>query len=570
MRCSRVALSLLLAVLGGAVIALGPADSRKGMAADTGEQSPGYVETSDWADQNEVTTDWCDDHATDGGEPETDTIEPASTDAELASDELASDEGKQDECDYGYYDDEYTYEYDGYEYDGYGDKYGYDETTYSDDESYAYDYEDAYTAKSDEYAEPTESSVESNEYDYSYDYESDYGYGYDDSSEYAEETATDVSASEDDGYGDEYSYDYDDYESDYSHGYGYEDSYADDSSEAAEEPAAEVESTDEDYSYEYDNYGDEYSYDYDEYKSDYDYGYEDSYVDDSSEAAEETVAEADSSDDYSTEYDNYREQYSYDYEYDRCQSNDNYGSEYSYEYDEYGEDYSYEDEYAGEYGYEYSNPEPKYGSADFSSQVQPENEADLFDWLPGDLLTLSDQELLRSMERKIEEPSESRQAVLSHHLDCLGEMAFDFISRFEEVSGIETLDLADDLPATAAVLAAYRLFELGSLDLDESVAVLQRSLQDLSGVWVEEIRTITDSVYDLQPIEIDTGLLEGRAAGDAVLGVVAAWAQRSAGAYGGALLGMAQQIPGPIWTDPAENRFAGRMLDRVSVSRPSL
>ncbi|MEE8451137.1 MAG: hypothetical protein V3R99_04450, partial [Thermoguttaceae bacterium] len=211
-----------------------------------------------------------------------------------------------------------------------------------------------------------------------------------------------------------------------------------------------------------------------------------------------------------------------------------------------------------------------YGSAGLSNTVIPENEVDLFDWLPGELLTTSDQDFLRSMERQVEEPSVVRRAALTDHLECLGELAFDFITRFEEVTGFETLDLADDLPAAAAMLATYRLFELGSLDLDESVAVLQRGLQDLSERWVEEIRKITDAVYNLQPIEDDISRMGGSAADDAVLGVVTTWAHRSLGSFGGALGCLAQQIPGPIWTDPAEDNFVGRALDRIIISRQPL
>ena len=69
MRCSRITLSLLLAVLGGAAIALGPAHGPRGMAADYGLQQPYCVDTLHRADESENATDGRDQNATNGEQP---------------------------------------------------------------------------------------------------------------------------------------------------------------------------------------------------------------------------------------------------------------------------------------------------------------------------------------------------------------------------------------------------------------------------------------------------------------------------------------------------------------------
>jgi len=401
MRCSRVALSLLLALFGGAVIALGPADGQQGVAADISPEQASYTDTWERADQGQGMADPQDDFAMDSEETWTndpchsdavceegasaaywqdDQFEYAYDDKEDAEEETEEDKDTYDyadcEAEYAEYyadqddadlgsevsdaeDEEYSYEYSEYESE-YADYYGdgcleedgqvaedtqTDTDTSEDNYSYEYDYEDAYAGQSD---------TDASEEDYTYDYDrSEYSY----EDEYADEAETE--ASEED-----YSYDYDQYD------YNYEDEYADE---------AETEASEEDYSYDYDeydyNYEDEYadeaeteaseedySYDYDQY----DYNYEDEYADEAeTEASEE---------DYSYDYDEY--EYNYEDEYADEPETETSDEDYSYDYDEY--EYNYEDEYADEpeteaseedYSYEYdeyghSGYESDYGEAD--------------------------------------------------------------------------------------------------------------------------------------------------------------------------------------------------------------
>src|SRR4030042_3365420 len=132
-RCSRVAWSLLLAALGGAMMALGLADGRQGVAADFGPEQPTCVDTLNRADDFQEASHWSDACATDGEQPRTENSyesyapckdETAATGTE--EDQFESRYGNQENADD---------EYDEYE------------------SNYGYKYEDASTGESDEAVE---------------------------------------------------------------------------------------------------------------------------------------------------------------------------------------------------------------------------------------------------------------------------------------------------------------------------------------------------------------------------------------------------------------------------------
>ena len=82
MKCSRVALSLLMAALGGAVIALGPSEGRGTSAADFGPQPPPCMDSLGYENQYQGATDWRDIETTEpnyGEYRQEEQVEPAST-----------------------------------------------------------------------------------------------------------------------------------------------------------------------------------------------------------------------------------------------------------------------------------------------------------------------------------------------------------------------------------------------------------------------------------------------------------------------------------------------------------
>jgi hypothetical protein len=259
----------------------------------------------------------------------------------------------------------------------------------------------------------------------------------------------------------------------------------------------------------------------------------------SAQAVEPQVAESSSPYEYG---DGMEGEYGYEYQYPQ--------EEYGYSaYDEgmdtaaapakvdYEAEYAFDSRYEGEPGelidyaqwkttedYDYADPYDYYGEdrstleqpspaarPDDGQQKRPEGEKtagrtddsqgvesglELFAGRPGDLLTPADQEVLQTLETLCEEPSGARRSVLNDYLEGLGFEALDFAVRFEDVTGIETLGLADDLPGTAALLGCFRLLEQGVLGMDESVDLLRRTLRRPSLDWIEGVREITAGAYE--------------------------------------------------------------------------
>ncbi len=125
-----------------------------------------------------------------------------------------------------------------------------------------------------------------------------------------------------------------------------------------------------------------------------------------------------------------------------------------------------------------------------------DNGLELFGAMPASLLTNSDRDLLRTLERLSEEPSGVRRAVLNYYLESLDSSSFEFVYDFEIGSGIEVLSLSDDVTGAAAFLAAYRLMERGELGPNEAADLLHRSLDNRSAGWREEVRAITANAYE--------------------------------------------------------------------------
>jgi hypothetical protein len=188
---------------------------------------------------------------------------------------------------------------------------------------------------------------------------------------------------------------------------------------------------------------------------------------------------------------------------DYSQWNESYGYEYAEPYEYYSENRSrileaYEAEKNGENGPGYDEPQEGSPTTEELRDVQTpvESGLELFGWRPSDLLVPPDQQVLRNLETLCEEPSGTRRSVLNDYLEGMGYEAIDFASRFEDVTGIEALSLADDLPGTAAFLACFRLVEQGELGMDEAVDLLRRTLERPSLDWIEGVRAITAGAFD--------------------------------------------------------------------------
>jgi len=321
-----------------------------------------------------------------------------------------------------------------------------------------------------------------------------------------------------------------------------------------------------DYEFDYcrDAYEDEepvedYTYDSEDYDSE-DYSSEDYDFEDYS--SEDYDSEDYGSEDYDYEDYGYED---YDYE--------NYGYE-DYDYENYGyEDYGSEDygcEYAeqedgqsdesGDYGeYQYAENEETYGEYDYEAaygnwEYEEENycegadgdvfeyETDSYDvesdcklsaWLPSELLTWDDENIVRTLHRLAEEPWDVRRAVLSEYVESQGWEAIEFLSRFADIAGIDAFGLADDVVSASAMLGAFRLVELGEFDVDDGATMLVGALEDLSEAWIDEVTEITCE---------DAEELDGSASGWKVVNVVLDLTADSLNGVGEAFCGMSRRI----------------------------
>lgn len=226
--------------------------------------------------------------------------------------------------------------------------------------------------------------------------------------------------------------------------------------------------------------------------------------------------------------------------------------------------------------YESADPEPgfasKYGWCDDSWSYGKPSEAaapeaasdeageaaasglEVFAWLPGDLLTDADEELLRTLARLCEDPAAVRRAAMSDYLEGLGWEATDLAERFEDATGIEVLGLADDLPGAAAFLGCYRLLEQDELGTDEAADLLRRTLPRLSEEWTRGVASITsdaferdDAIEGENPSNADAPADDGLTGLRPSLGAVAGAAARSVADLGGVIGQWAEALKGADW-----------------------
>ena len=203
-------------------------------------------------------------------------------------------------------------------------------------------------------------------------------------------------------------------------------------------------------------------------------------------------------------------EYGYGYEYSYPQEKYGYSPEVSNVDNEvepakvdYEAEYDFDSRYEGEpgeliddsqwkesYAYDYAEPYDCYGENRSTAQLRAESGLELFAQHPNELLLSSDLELVQTLETLCEEPSGARRSVLNDYLEGLGFVAIDFAARFEDVTGMEMLSLADDLPGAAAFLGCFRLVEQGALGMDEAVDLLRRTLTRPSPTWIEGVREI--------------------------------------------------------------------------------
>ena len=195
------------------------------------------------------------------------------------------------------------------------------------------------------------------------------------------------------------------------------------------------------------------------------------------------------------------------------------------------------------------------GGADATApaEVGEESGIELFGWTPAELLTWSDQQLLRTLETLCEEPASVRRATLNDYLTSLGTEALEFASQFEDTTGIEVAGLAEDLPGAAALLATYRLIERGEVGTSEGVDLLRRSLHDLSPSWIEGVRAMTADAFENRddPCDLMSAVDASPVSnGDELSPVVSAMislATNSLAGVGAAVLDFSQAVVGVDW-----------------------
>jgi hypothetical protein len=468
--------------------------------------------------------------------------------------------------------------------------------------------------EADDRHEDTDDEYDDSEYEYGYDfaeqYQGDYAYddededeledayddAYDDADQYEEEDAYDDENEDTYDYANEYededAYEYEDeeaydYEDEYE--YDFEAEYAGHRSDAAEEaqPAADESETGN-----VDEVDDSYdSYDEDQWESEYDayqYDYEDEFMED------ELLYEDEPDDDlepseyedrvprYEAEIDGQLEEepgeglesdgqepYGYDW----------IDAEYEYyEYEFYGEDtqpVTVADDKSEADGSESAEAD---GGATWQPECQdmPPSGLELFARHPAELLVAEDQQVLQALAAKWEESPSARRAAFHNYLEGLGLEAIDFSSRFEEVTGIEVLGLADDLPGAAAFLGAFRLAEQGELGMNEAVNLSERSLKRLSWSWIQGVDQITaeglEDRYGPQD-EAEVGVSDwsgATAIENPVVDVMVSLASRSVAGVSGSVRSVARRLAELDWPSLSPAPVEGQAASHINSREESI
>jgi hypothetical protein len=197
----------------------------------------------------------------------------------------------------------------------------------------------------------------------------------------------------------------------------------------------------------------------------------------------------------------------------------------------------------------------RYGEAvspSVTEQSSPRSEGELFARQPGELLSSSDQQLLRTLQALGEEAADSRCGTVSDYLHGLGQEAAEFSSRFENATGLDSASLGDNLPGLAAFLASYRLVQQGKSTIDEAIQSLHQGLENRSQSWADRVRELTTGATD------ETGNATGNgnsqpSQGDTtsnavpVMGTVAKAAVQTLSDFGAAVWSLACQMASTDW-----------------------
>ena len=597
MRCSRVALSLLLAVLGCAVIALNPADGRRGVAADIGPAPSSSLGLEGVPDESNGAYDWGqDEYGYVHTSPQSETGEGQQEDDWTATDqgEYTGDDASEQAYDF---EDEYG-----------DDDYLYTDDTAADPKEYVYNDDE----------DPDDQTAD----DEQVDDESDNEVGDQMDDEYDDE----VDDQQDDVYDDGMNEDDGDFSGDYSNDEADDEYFTTPGGgldvQRDDDPDGDIHDTDDEVIY--DEYDDEMDDQIDDETSDQvDDGMDDETNDGTEDEIDEEVYDEmngevnDNADDSDEEMDDQTadegEGYSYQYAYpdeqygysetaekdcqpiiepadetEAGQSDYSYDDEYGYT-DDYYDDWTEtaneaegawtaDDQEAAETDVQSNPTECDYGqyecwdgeSSDVSDEdldaestdceydepfdfygecynVEPlpatgKQGLELFAWQPADLLLSTDRDLLQSLERLCEEPSGVRRAELNEYIESLGMEAIDFATRFEDATGTEVLGLVDDLPGCAAFLGSFRLLEKGELDVEEAIGVLRKSLAGLSRQWIEGVSEITSHAFDVTP-EDQFRTTSGRP----LFGTVISLAAESLDDLGGAICRLSRRLDELKW-----------------------
>ncbi len=589
MKCSRVALSLLMAAFGGAVIALGPTEGRGTSAADFGPQPPPCMDSLGYENQYQGATDWRDIDAAEPhyGEYRQEEQEERASTHEAYRSNFEGEEPTTDSAgdssgmtpDSGATTDGTTT--DGTT-DGTSDPADASGTTGDDRVSDGMDGSDP--AATDEATEEATDEAEEQDEDASHHYgcepaQSPYGYGYD-------YYRNGQSGSD---YSNQYEYSYP------TEKYGYWDTVteADAANQQAENPQADQY----EYDYTHDDFrvGDPDFVPYvpsdfatdvapsepeqaEENASDSMSGVEgEGYDANSGNRAEEPTGDQSAESTYNdgdasapTSESSGSESYSNDAYMPGSDAGESSGSE-SYGNDAYvpaedtGEAYRSEtynsdagmaDSDAGQSsdsGSE-SAETPSYESGTDYSRGHDEgdhtaDQVDLSAYLPGELLSTDDQELLRRLSGMLYEDSEARRSVLNNYLESEYSDILGLANRLKESTGTEVLGLADNLPGAAAFLAVFRLVERSDLNMDQAVVVLQESLASPSQQWISEVDAIANGSEDESTASVSDDPCMGvsyPAQGRSVLEIAKAWSTHSLSNFDGAIRNISLPM---VWFD---------------------
>jgi hypothetical protein len=181
----------------------------------------------------------------------------------------------------------------------------------------------------------------------------------------------------------------------------------------------------------------------------------------------------------------------------------------------------------------------------WSEKVADEAQAttDLSAWLPGELLTEQDQNLIRLLARSFEERDEVRRTLLNDYLETLGWEAMKLASRFEDAAELEVLGLNNDLPTLAALLGTFRLMERGELDMDRAVDLLSHEFGSLSEQWIDAVDEIATVEQEETTTLLDmSGEDDGAAGRTTLLWTLKAWAEQSYDNAGVAFRNIMRQV----------------------------